>query len=89
MKIDGNLYLTRDNVHRYAGLTTVGGGLYIGADAQLPALTSVGDYLSISADAQLPALTTVGGALSISADAPLPALTSVRGKPYPAPRSTL
>ena len=42
MKIEGNLIITRENAPQYAALTTVGGYLYIHADAQLPALTSVG-----------------------------------------------
>ena len=49
-------------------LTTVGGSLYIRADASLPVLTTVGGYLYISADASLPVLTTVGDYLDISAD---------------------
>ena len=36
-------------------LTSVGGSLYIKADAKLPVLTSVGGYLYISADAKLDA----------------------------------
>ena len=63
-------------------LTSVGGSLYVSADADLPALTSVGGYLDVSADADLPALTSVGGSLDVRADADLPALTSVGGSLY-------
>ena len=37
----GNLTITKHNAADFAALTSVGGYLYIDADAQLPALTSV------------------------------------------------
>jgi len=83
MKIIGNLTITRDNAAQYSALTSIGGALFINADAKLDALTSVGGALVIYADAKLnaPALTSVGGDLVIHAGAKLdaPALTSVGG----------
>ncbi len=57
----GNLIITGSVVYEW--LTSVGGYLYISADAKLPALTSVGNYLYIRADAKLftPKLEKVGG----------------------------
>ena len=62
MKIEGDLGIyTADDALIYKGVTSVGGNLYIDADAKLDALTSVGGNLYIYADAKLDALTSVGG----------------------------
>ena len=78
----GNLIIrTEADAETYKALTSVGGDLYILAEAELDALTSVVGSLIINADARLDALTRVG-CLIIRADADLGALTSVGGDLY-------
>ena len=82
-KIMGDLTLNKgDDASK---VTSIGGSLYVGNDAQadLPALTSIGGSLYVGNDAQadLPALTSIGGYLYVrpNAQADLPALTSIGG----------
>ena len=78
--IAGDLVIrTAADAAAYADVTSVGGSLYIRAEASLPVLTSVGGTLYICAEASLPVLTSVGGTLEIRAEASLPVLTSVGG----------
>ena len=61
MKHCGDLIVTTDNLEYAKALTSVGGGLDIHADAELPALVSVGGGLYIHADAKFTALTVAFG----------------------------
>jgi prefoldin subunit 5 len=83
-KVTGRIVVENGAKCSFPALTSVGGDLYIYANAKLDALTSVGGGLSINANAKLDALTSVGGDLSINANAKLdaPALTSVGGYLY-------
>ena len=75
----GDLTITDMNIKYAKTLTSVGGGLDIRAECELPALTSVGEGLYIQAECELPALTSVGEWLDIQAECELPVLTSVGG----------
>jgi hypothetical protein len=75
----GYLTITDDNIEYAKTLTSVGGGLDIRAECELPALTSVGGWLGIWSKCELPALTSVGGWLGIWPKCELPALASVGG----------
>jgi hypothetical protein len=72
----GNHTITKENAHKYAGVTSIGGDATI--RAACPALTSIGGDATIRA--ACPALTSIGGNAYIYADCPV--LTSIGGYAY-------